>query len=381
MASKYDDYWINRLDVVSSLIREAQQKGVSKSVDVSDITKYGERKSWYGDVVVCEDGISKGEMAHARSLGKVVFASGLINKGKFRFVISSNLKLRVERLETAGVDESEDLDQPSVGRVSSVVPEPNSISTILSAIPIEIWNRIVQEEPEWRYMQKFKNYGFGRFAVLMIAAGLNDFQLKGKAEVAYWPKIRELLELHNKPASISELESILAKFYSKERLPDLKVRRLNRFLSSGLAKWLWSAEPREVAENFLKIWHDLAAAMGQERNAKTIVFAMKCLGIALLMVGVSNFRFEKIPIPVDYRVREFTKRLGIAAMDDEDVRAFWNGVLEELKREKPEVNMIHLDSLIWQIGVLSKAEIVGYFAKLGLRGVGERIVEVIGDVG
>jgi len=29
--------------------------------------------------------------------------------------------------------------------------------------------------------------------ILVVAAGLNDFQLKGKAEVAYWPKIRELI--------------------------------------------------------------------------------------------------------------------------------------------------------------------------------------------
>jgi DNA-(apurinic or apyrimidinic site) lyase len=52
---------------------------------------------------------------------------------------------------------------------------------VLSEIPAEIWNRIVKEEPEWRYMEGFpKRYGFGRFAVLMLAAGLNDFQLKGK---------------------------------------------------------------------------------------------------------------------------------------------------------------------------------------------------------
>lgn len=95
------------------------------------------------------------------------------------------------------------------------------------------------------------------------------------------------------------------------------------------------------------------------------------------MVGESNFSFESIPIPVDYRVREFTRRLGVAVRDDEDVRTFWNGVLKELRRDRPEVNMIHLDSLIWQIGVLSKSEIVNYFAKLGLREVGERIVEVV----
>jgi DNA-(apurinic or apyrimidinic site) lyase len=94
------------------------------------------------------------------------------------------------------------------------------------------------------------------------------------------------------------------------------------------------------------------------------------------MAGETNFDFENIPIPVDYRVREFTKRLGIKVIDDEDVRKFWNSVLEEIKKSV-EINMIHLDSLIWQIGVLSREEIVEYFARLGLRDLGERIVEVL----
>lgn len=251
----------------------------------------------------------------------------------------------------------------------------SKLSQILSQIPLEKWNKIVEKEPEWQFMHDLlHSWGFGRFAVLMVAAGLNDFQLKGKAEVAYWPKIRELLD--REPESLKDLELILVKFYSKERLPEIKLRRLKRFLSSGLANWLWNSSPPEVAENFLRIWYDLAATMGQSRDRKTITFAMKCLGIALLIAGESRFSFERIPIPVDYRVREFTRRLGVEVRDDEDIRRFWNSVLEDVKKSV-EINMIHLDSLIWQIGVLSKPEIVNYFAKLGLQGLGERIVEVL----
>jgi len=250
------------------------------------------------------------------------------------------------------------------------------IEGLLVQIPIEVWDRIVEEEPEWRYMHRFlEKYGFGRFAVLMVAAGLNDFQLKGKAEIAYWPKLRDLLERKEVPASPQEMEDMLKGFYTKERLAYLKLKRLNRFLSSELADKLWIAEPKEVVENFIGIWYELAATMRQNRDAKTIAFAMKCLGISLLMTGESNFSFEKIPIPVDYRVKEFTKRLGVS-IDDEEVRRFWSQVLEGI-RSRVEINMIHLDSLIWQIGVLSKTEIVDYFAKLGLREVGEKIAEVM----
>jgi len=378
MASKYDDYWIKRLDVISDLIQEARERGVSRSIDVSDITKYGERKNWYGEVIVSEKGISKGEMAHTRSLGRIVFANKLINVGEFRFVITSNLRLRVEKLKASETVKKAYIELPAKLTPKLSSDSVSTASTVLSLIPIEVWNKIVQEEPEWKHMRKFlESYGFGRFAVLMVATGLNDFQLKGKAEVAYWPKICRVLKAHKVPDSIQELKSILSEFYANERLPELKLRRLNRFLSSRLAEWLWNAEPKELAENFLKIWYDLAATMRQKKDAKTIVFAMKCLGIALLMAGESNFNFERIPIPVDYRVREFTKRLGVTVRDDEDVRNYWGRVLGKLRENGLEVNMIHLDSLIWQIGVLSEAEILDYFSKLGLRDVGERIVEVV----
>ena len=251
------------------------------------------------------------------------------------------------------------------------------ISQIFSKIPLEVWNKIVEEEPEWKYMHVFlEKYGFGKFAVLMIALGLNDFQLKGKAEIAYWPKIKEILENKPTPETPVELEEILKEFYSNERLPDLKLRRLKRFLSSELTEELWTSTPSVVAENFVQIWNTLAETMKQSREAKTITFAMKCLGIALLMSGENDFSFEDIPIPVDYRVREFTKRLGVKFQNDEDVRRFWHEVLNEVKKEVP-INMIHLDSLIWQIGALSKQEIAEFFSKFGLKEVGEKLVGMI----
>lgn len=246
---------------------------------------------------------------------------------------------------------------------------------ILAEIPLEVWSKIVENEPEWLHMKGIlRKYEFSRFAVLMITAGLNDFQLKGKAEVAYWPKLRELLDKNEVPSSLNEMKHILSEFYKRERFANLKLKRLNRFLSSELAVKLWNAEPKDVASNFLRIWHDLATTMRQNKDAKTIVFAMKCLGIALIMAGESNFRFEQIPIPVDYRVRIFTKRLGVNAETDDEVRRFWNNVLEMLRKDVP-INMIHLDSLIWQIGTMSNKEIIEYFKKFGLESVGEKLVE------
>lgn len=252
-----------------------------------------------------------------------------------------------------------------------------NLAKILAEIPLDVWNRIVDNEPEKRYMKDFlEEYGFGRFAVLMVAAGLNDFQLKGKADIAYWPILKNIIKKNKVPSSPKEMNGILAKFYSKERLASLKLDRLNRFLTSTLAKELWTTTPKKVADNFLQIWYNLAATMRQNKNAKTIVFAMKCLGIALIIAGEYNFKIEQIPIPVDYRVRRFTERLGINIKTDDDVRRFWSKVLEEL-RKYLLINMIHLDSLVWQIGTISKEDIIKYFRDLGVEPVGKKLVKIL----
>jgi len=58
------------------------------------------------------------------------------------------------------------------------------------------------------------------------------------------------------------------------------------------------------------------------------------------------------------------------------VRIFWNHVLEGI-RKRVNINMIHLDSLIWQIGVLRKHKIVEYFSRFGLSELGEKIAELV----
>jgi len=49
-----------------------------------------------------------------------------------------------------------------------------------------VWEEIVKKEPEWEFMlDLFKLWGFGKFSVLMMAAGLTDYQPKRKTEKSY----------------------------------------------------------------------------------------------------------------------------------------------------------------------------------------------------
>ena len=105
---------------------------------------------------------------------------------------------------------------------------------------------------------------------------------------------------------------------------------------------------------------------------------MKCLGISLLIAREYDFDFSRIPIPVDSRIEALTQKVGDEGIKDrKGIQRFWSEVLAELKERIPELSMIHLDSLCWQIGALGVAELRTYFERLELAEVGEKIIGLI----
>jgi len=122
--------------------------------------------------------------------------------------------------------------------------------------------------------------------------------------------------------------------------------------------------------------------MNQSPNKKAIVFAMKCLGIALMMHKIYDFEIS-ISMPIDSRVRNFTQGiLGNKNLSDKEIREFWDEVLKKI-REKVKINMINLDSLIWQIGEFIKKEKIdedglrSYFENLGIKNIYEELIPLI----
>jgi len=249
------------------------------------------------------------------------------------------------------------------------------VARLLSEIPLDVWDKVVSEEPEAKLGDQLERYGFGKFATFMVAAGLNDYQLKGPAEKAYWPKLREILKANPVPGDLEDLYQLLIKFYENERFKTAKIDRLDKFLKSDLAKYLWDSTPKNIARRFNDIWCRLASTMGQKKETKTIVFAMKTLGISLILVGEHDFDFSKIPIPVDSRVSNITfKLLGYEPKDkskDDEIRIFWGSVLLNIQKVNPQITMIHLDSLVWQIGKRDCDGIRAYFRRFSVPAIGE----------
>ena len=226
----------------------------------------------------------------------------------------------------------------------SVADKVSIIAEALTLLDEPIWEEVVRREPEYQEMEPLaRRYPAGAFLTLMVVAGLNDYQLKGKAEFAYWPPLRRHLERYPIPGSPRQMANILEPFYQKERYGSTKVKRLRRFLNSPIAQRLWESRPREIATNFVDIWKDIVRTMGQPPTAKTMAFAGKTLAIGLLLLGERDFDF-RLPIPVDKRLLSLTPWLP----DNEKVQTFWDKVLKRLRCHHPSLTHLHLDSLLWQ---------------------------------
>jgi DNA-(apurinic or apyrimidinic site) lyase len=254
------------------------------------------------------------------------------------------------------------------------------LADVLAQIPWTVWQAIVRREPEWNHMEGLlPSYGFGPLATLMMAVGLNDYHLKGKADAVYWPRLEALLLYSPCARSPLELMDRLVPFYEDERDHPRKVETLRAYCTSALARSLWHSSPQRTAVEFLLIRRNLAATLKRPQEEKQIVFAMKCLGLALMMAGESRFDFSPLPIPADSRLRKLTKRLRLATAGQEATRKLWSEILGLIQATQPHLTMIHLDSLLWQIEPLAATDLRSYFDDLGLHGIGAALSRLLNE--
>jgi DNA-(apurinic or apyrimidinic site) lyase len=254
-------------------------------------------------------------------------------------------------------------------------PRIHQFGTILQKIPLGTWEDIVLLDPECQHIGPFRyHYHFGGFASLMVMLALNSYQLKGKAELNYWYAMHQHLSCFSRPRTREELTKILIPFYEKERLPTGKLKRVHRFFSSDFAQNLWNSNPDQIINDFSYYWTWLSKIMNQKKNAKTICFAMKCLGISVLLSGNYRVDFSSIPIPVDSRITSFTEMMNFTTeCSQKNIQCIWNQVLELIQETNPKISMIHLDSLIWQIGTLNEHDLNSYFYNKQLPEIAEEL--------
>lgn len=252
---------------------------------------------------------------------------------------------------------------------------------VLCKLPETVWSSTVYSEPEWKWMLPLsRSWEFGHFAALFMTLGLNDFQTKGKADVGYWPKVVPLIRNQSEPNEPGQLIGLLKQFFANERLAVKKVNRLERFATSSLCAEIWTCKPETIAADFKQTWRSLGETMKQPPTKKTIAFAMKCLALALLMVNEDGFDISSIPVPIDSRLRAVALRLGCASGTDSDEQHRWSNALEKIRNTGKQITMVHLDSLLWQIGTLSREEMQSHLVSLNAGGLAQKIASLFVEV-
>ena len=194
---------------------------------------------------------------------------------------------------------------------------------VLSRLPSEVWEASVTQAPSCQWLKPYsRSWPVGRFAAAYIMLGLNNYQLKGTAEVGYWPKVVPLIPRRPAPKSPQLLGELLLPFFQTERMGVQKVKRLTRFTDSELCRYVWESDASSLVAEFPDLWRQLAVTMGQKPETKTVAFAAKCLAYALLLAGETRFDFAAMPIPLDSRVSTLSCRLGFTGSSADVERRF-----------------------------------------------------------
>ncbi|MFB3889940.1 MAG: N-glycosylase/DNA lyase [Candidatus Bathyarchaeia archaeon] len=245
------------------------------------------------------------------------------------------------------------------------------LSNTICKIPIDAFNRIDVEEPEYKTFDNLrKTYGALAsskldcyLALLGIGTGLIDYQQKNPGKSVWQPLERIVFQM-GVPSTIDEARSIHLRLASSSRFRTVKAARIKRMYESGFASWFEQSHLSERRRDPYNTWRTLADHMHDPMDKKTIVMAMKAFDMETLAVTKNYLPFPpNIPIVVDSRIAYVSLSSGIifvekdTSIDDiasryrTQIINAWSQVIRGARRVLGnELNAFRLDSLIWQAG-------------------------------
>lgn len=143
MASKYDEFWNDRIDNILDLFNQVNQIGKSNNVDVAEIAKLGKRDSWYGLAILKGNKIvNKKPMAHIKSLVNLIRDKN-INENKdiyYNINISNNFLLKIVKMKWKAHRQAGAISYEEVAILEELLP------TIFSYIEKKTENTFYDEE-------------------------------------------------------------------------------------------------------------------------------------------------------------------------------------------------------------------------------------------
>ena len=178
--------------------------------------------------------------------------------------------------------------QPNLSRI-------RPLGSALSALPEDVYVSIDRAEPEWPVLEHLARAEGSSSIDLALALGLSDFQLGAGGADLYWQETLRVLSTLGAPSTNDDARQVMLEVLScpvSARLRDLKSNRVEKLFRSRVPARLKDRSVAELGEEPMALWHDLAGAMGQPPQAKTVAFAMK--------LEANN---RRIPVPFSSRTR------------------------------------------------------------------------------
>jgi DNA-(apurinic or apyrimidinic site) lyase len=178
------------------------------------------------------------------------------------------------------------------------------------------------------------------FPLLVILNALVSYQLNTKGE-NYWWEFANYFSNRYKFEIIEDEIQVMKEFLNNskgnKRFLSIKIKRLEKlryYLDKIRNSYLF------FYENMIELQKLLSKALGQNKNSKTIVFAVKMFGYSMRIYSGKfvPYPFE-IKIPLDSRIKRITKKF-----TDEDPKKFWFKLSKEVN-----IPSLHLDALLWTL--------------------------------
>jgi len=214
--------------------------------------------------------------------------------------------------------------------------------------------------------------------LLMLLAASQDYQLNSDAQL-FWSELERTAEDFQRLNTVQAVRDLLGDFMQKDvngRLNQQKRDRLIRVIEAGFDEW-FVTNHQSVAP--LDVWERFTDDLNTDKDAKTVVLAMKIYDIAHIVKHGEYLEFpRKIPIPCDLQVKRVSWSSGITKSDDTDqVLDVWAEVMEETsQRLGRHVSLLRIDSIVWQAGQIigrhepdregSQQALIDHFGEVGI---------------
>ncbi|RZN60469.1 N-glycosylase/DNA lyase [Methanonatronarchaeum sp. AMET6-2] len=215
-----------------------------------------------------------------------------------------------------------------------------------------------KKEPEYKaFTRILENNPIEYTSLLGITSGLVDYQLNGNAQT-FWKKLERTTNKHEPINTIQDVQETMDSFMKAKvnaRINNNKRKRLKRFFNSSFPNWFINTYPNHEPT---EVWNKLAVSMNNNREMKTIVFAIKVYD---LINHIEHGEYLEIPpetpIPCDIHVKRVAKTSGITEdKDEKKTKKAWSEVTRQInQKHKENISILRIDSIIWQLGqIISK---------------------------